>query len=307
MAVQEFSKAAEVDQVVTRWRRAMREKSMTLYATLHDGNPIAIEISGDGPTLLLPVNPHPVEGPQAEEMRKWGGDPEYGRSLVVGLQGAFRVVAFDYDGHNLRHPKPTTLTPDHVVRDLLTIADAAGAERFAYYGYSWLGMIGMQLALRSDQLTALVVGGFPPLDGPYVALLPFFEAVHAESGATPAEGETNDPTNPDRAKVTASRDATRQFVTLFQALQDFDDAAAQSRIRCPRLCFVGSQDRIDYGPRFGNVHVDLAAPFVERRDDLERYGWDVRVLDGLNHAQAMQPAQVVPLLLGWLPATCGST
>lgn len=39
---------------------------------LHDGSAIEIEIHGAGPALLLPVNPKPVEGPQAEEMRKYG-------------------------------------------------------------------------------------------------------------------------------------------------------------------------------------------------------------------------------------------
>lgn len=269
---------------------------MTIQATLHDGNPIAIDVFGVGPNILLPVNPHLVEGAKAEEMRKWGSDPAYGHSLVNGLSDSYRVVAFDYDGHNLSHPKPNTLTPDNVVCDILAIADAAGAERFAYYGYSWLGMIGMQLAIRSDRVSALIMGGFPPISGPYVELLPFFEAVHAESGAELKEGETNDPADPDNAKVTVPRDTTRQFVTLFQALQDFDDEAVQSRITCPRLCFVGSRDEINHGERWGNVHVSLAAPLIDRREELERLGWEVRVLEGLNHAQAMQVDQVVPII-----------
>ncbi len=35
-------------------------------AKLHDGSAIEIEVHGAGPTLLLPVNPRPVEGEQAE-------------------------------------------------------------------------------------------------------------------------------------------------------------------------------------------------------------------------------------------------
>jgi len=269
---------------------------MTFQATLHDGNTIAIEVSGTGPNLLLPVNPHPAEGPQADEMRKWGADPALGHSLVNGLNDSYRTIAFDYDTHNLSHPKPDTLTPDNVVRDVLAIADAAGADRFAYYGYSWLGMIGRQLAIRSDRLSALIMGGFPPIDGPYVELLPFFEAVHAQSGAQLEEGETNDPKDVDNLKVTLSKDTTRQFVTLFQALQAFDDEAVQSQIKCPRLCFVGSQDEIDYGKEWGDVHVSLAAPIINRRAELEQLGWDVRVLEGLDHAQAMQASQVVPII-----------
>ena len=119
-------------------------------AIFHDGSTIEIEIHGAGPTLLLPVNPQSVIGPQAEQMRKYGTDPALGQSLIKGLSDAFRVVAFDYEGQCLRRPKPDTLTPANTANDLLAVADAAEAERFAYYGYSWLAMIGLQLAIRTD-------------------------------------------------------------------------------------------------------------------------------------------------------------
>ena len=125
---------------------------MTFQATLHDGNTITIEVSGTGPNILLPVNPHPAEGPKAEEMRKWGADPALGHSLVNGLTDSYRVIAFDYDGHILSTPKPNTLTPDNVVRDFLAVADAVGADRFVYYGYSWLGIIGLQLAKTAEHM-----------------------------------------------------------------------------------------------------------------------------------------------------------
>ncbi|MEZ0070784.1 alpha/beta fold hydrolase [Planotetraspora sp. GP83] len=91
-----------------------------------------------------------------------------------------------------------------------------------------------------------------------------------------------------------------KFVTLYEALQRFDDRAAQSRITCPRLCFAGSADRIDYGPRWGNTQVDIAGPILEHRAELEGLGWDVRVLDGLDHMRAMQPDQVLPVIRPWL-------
>jgi hypothetical protein len=60
-----------------------------------------------------------------------------------------------------------------------------------------------------------------------------------------------------------SRGQTRQFVTLYQALQGFDDRAAQARIVCPRLCFVGSADEIWYDQHWGDVFVSLAGPIVQ--------------------------------------------
>jgi hypothetical protein len=108
-------------------------------------------------------------------------------------------------------------------------------------------------------------------------------------GAQPAEAD-------EWSTAGMSKGQTQQFVTLYQALQGFDDHAAQAQISCPRLCFVGSADEIEYGENWGNVFVSLAGPIIRERAQLEALGWGVRVLSGLDHMQAMQAAQVVPLL-----------
>ncbi len=273
-------------------------------AILHDGCTIEIEVHGDGPAVLLPVNPRPAEeGPQAEEMRKWGADPSLGHSLVAGLSEAFRVVAFDYEGHVLNAPKAETLDPDNVARDLLAVADAAGVAEFAYYGYSWLAMIGMQLAIRTDRLTALAMGGFPPVGGPYAEMLRVTDAAHrmaVEQQDAPPPAQPVEAGDWENVSVSTSPDQTRQYVTLYEALRRFDDRAAQRRITCPRLCFAGSADAIDYGPKWGDVRVDIAGPILERRAELEGLGWDVRVLDGLDHMRAMQADRVLPVIRPWL-------
>jgi pimeloyl-ACP methyl ester carboxylesterase len=282
-------------------------------ATLHDGSTVAVEVHGRGPTVLLAVNPQPVEGAQAEEMRRWGADPALGRSLIDGLSDAFRVVAFDYEGQVLQVPKPDTLTPANVARDLLTVADAVSADRFAYYGYSWLALAGLQLAIRTDRLTALVMGGFPPLGGPYEQMLRVTTATH-EMASSQRRTETTSPPSPSpsdeldwsQVEVSLTEPQTRQFVTLYQALQGFDDGAAQAQINCPRLCFVGSADEISYSERWGGVDVSLADPVVNRRAELEALGWHVRVLEGLDHIQAMQGMNVLPILRPWLVGTLGT-
>jgi len=286
----------------------MMEGTYMTDATLHDGSTIEIETHGAGPTLLLPVNPHPITGPQAETMRRWGADPALGHALIKGLSDAFRVVAFDYEGQCQRRPKPETLTPANVARDLLAVADAVGADRFAYYGYSWLALIGLQLAMRTDRLSALIMGGFPPLSGPYAAMLRVTTVAHemaVKAAAQTDEGAANqqpaiEAGDWSSVQVTVSPDQTRQFVTLYQALQGFDDRTAQAHITCPRLCFAGSADEIQYGPQWGDVLVSIAGPIIAERAELKRLGWEVRVLEGLDHLQAMQAKQVVPLLHSWL-------
>ena len=220
------------------------------------------------------------------------------------------------------------------------MADAAGADRFAYYGYSWLALAGLQLALRTDRLSALVMGGYPPLDGPYEEMLAVTRAGHeqaiaaAERRAAAAAGDVTRmssvaersapsvprPTHPAPApraapadfdpadfdwssvEMTLTEEQTRQYLTLYRELQGFDDRAIQDRLTIPRLCFAGSDDAIDYGENWGDVRVDLAGPLVRERSTLEGLGWQVAVLDGLDHTSAMQPDAVLPLIRPWLSA-----
>src|SRR4029434_11277504 len=151
--------------------------------------------------VLVPVNPRPVEGPQAEEMRKWGVDPALGRSLIDGLSDAFRVVAFDYEGHVLQVPKPDTLPPATMAGDLLAVVDGAGA--------------------------------YTPLDGPYAQRLQVTVATHEIAIATAASAPgTATPSQPPRepseepdwstAEMSLTEPQTRQFVTLYKALSGFE-------------------------------------------------------------------------------------
>lgn len=278
---------------------------------MHDGAVIDVEVSGDGPTILLPVNPVPVEGDRADEMRKWGVNPALGRTLIDSLNDRYRVIAFDYENHVIAHPKAATLTPENIAKDFLAVADAAGADRFAYYGYSWLSLSGLQLAIRSDRLTALIMGGFPPIDGPYSAMLAVTKATF-DLAAAPKDDTTSqswpdqddvkgtDDYDWDAAELTLNGDQTKQFLTLYEALEHFDDRAVQPRLTMPRLTFAGAKDYIDYSEKWGDVRVEIAGPLVNRRDDLTRYGWDTAVVDDADHTKAMQPENVLPIIVPWL-------
>jgi len=279
-------------------------------AILHDGSRIQVEIYGEGSAILLPVNPKPVQGAQADELRKWGVEPALGRILIEGLSDHYRIVAFDYEGHLQASPKPDTLTPDQVTADLLAVADVARAEQFTYYGYSWLAMVGLQLAIKTKRVSALIMGGFPPIDGPYKEMLSVTTATYKMSlsystaptldDAFASASSSPEDTDWSTVKVTMSEAQTKQYMTLYQQLSHFNDRSAQAQLTCPRLCFAGSQDRIEYGERWGDVLVDISGPLIHSRDKLITYGWEVHVLDGLDHTQAMQPANVIPLIRPWL-------
>lgn len=279
-----------------------------MIAVLHDGAELEFEVHGAGPDLLLPVNPAPAEeGPAAEQMRAWGADPALGHTLTHTLAEHFRVIAFDYENHVQAYPKADTLTAEAIATDFLAVADAAGCGEFAYYGYSWLALAGLQLAIRTDRLSALVMGGYPPIDGPYDAMLKVTLATYEQAKNPPAEQAEAVPGDWDSATMTLSEEQTRQFVTLYESLRDFDDRAVQDKITCPRLCVVGEADNIDYGPRWGNAHVAIGTPVIANRVELEQRGWQVEVLPGLDHMQAMQAKTILPVITPWLQTILRST
>jgi pimeloyl-ACP methyl ester carboxylesterase len=273
-------------------------------ARLHDGSPLQVEVLGDGPAVLLPVSTTAIEGEAAEQMRAWGADPNLGRTLATSLaDSGLWVLAADYEGHLAQHPKPRTLSASAVATDLLAIADAAGVDRFAFYGYSWLALAGLQLAIRTDRLTALAMGGFPPLGGPYGPMLTVTRAAHrmalANRDEQPAAAVVQ-PGDWDAVEVTQTPDQTQQYVTLYESLQDFDERAALDRLSVPRLAFAGAKDNITYGSNWDNAYVAIADPLQRHRDELTRRGWTVELIPDTDHISAMQAAKVLPILTPWL-------
>ncbi len=274
-------------------------------ARLHDNSALDVVVLGDGPAVLLPISTTVTEGEAAEQMRAWGADPSLGHTLATSLADAgLRVITADYEGHLAQHPKPSTLTALSVATDLLAIADSAGADRFAYYGYSWLALAGLQLAIRTDRLTALAMGGFPPLGGPYEPMLTVTRAAHrmalANRDKQPQPAIEVQPGDWDAVEVTQSPDQTQQYVTLYESIQDFDEDAALDRLRIPRLAFAGANDNITYGPQWQNAYVAIADPLKAHRDELIKRGWTVEVIPDTDHIGAMQAPQVLPILVPWL-------
>jgi pimeloyl-ACP methyl ester carboxylesterase len=281
----------------------------TVEVVLHDGSTIPVTLQGDGPAILLPVSLAPHTTAEAETLRQWGGDPDLGPNLINGLTPTNRVIAADYEAQRMAHPAPQTLTPGNIAKDLLAIADAAGVDRFAYYGYSWLALTGLQLALRTDRMRALAMGGFPPLDGPYRSMLAVTRAAHAMSveaavkPAGPVPVPEAEPGDWDSVSVRTTEAQTQQFVTLYEALQDFDDSAATLPAGLPKLAFAGAEDQIDYKPVWGGVRVAIGEPLAKHQAALTKAGWDVRVLPGLDHMGAMHSAVALPILTDWLQKT----
>jgi pimeloyl-ACP methyl ester carboxylesterase len=229
-----------------------------------NGDDLHYEVFGDGPALVLG---YPFGGPGLATV------DSLPQAFLERLTDTFRVIVVDYPrgvGHSAP-PAPDVMTADNVCTELLDIATAAGADTFAYWGYSWGGVVGLQLACRTDRLSALVVGGWPPIDAPYDDI----RAMTTHAAA--------DPSLPQEY-----RSLVQGWETFYGSLVHWDETAVAD-ITCPRLCYVGGDDVVvQHG-----VSVRLSDLVEARTSDLHRLGWTVEVIPGLDHEGAMTTAHTI--------------
>ncbi|RXZ82120.1 alpha/beta hydrolase [Paenibacillaceae bacterium] len=279
--------------------------------TLHDGSQLEVGLTGD-PTskvIMLPIAKKSVLGQEAEQLKLWGVDPERGRNFVDGLSDTFQVLYFDYEGHLFANPQPDLLTPENIAKDLLHIADEMKVATFSYYGYSWLALVGLQLAIRTNRMESLIMGGFPPYEGPYKEMLTvttktFEQALFNQNTSYDPFMENAKPEQIDWDNIQVQIDPkqTKQFFTMYNNLLDFDDKKIQEGLNFPKLTFAGQEDTIVYGENFGNVTVDIAGLLQKHEQVLREFGWNVMIMRGesMDHTKAMQPEAVLPLIKPWL-------
>ena len=257
-------------------------------AVAHDGSSIYFEVHGSGDRFLflgpgtaapraIPAAPGqpPLIAEVAETLAR------YKQAYIDALGSKFRLIFIEYPGNE---PKLYTLTPAAVARDYLAIADAAGAKEFAYAGFSWGCVAGLQLALRTDRMTALACGGFPVMDGIYEDMLTTTRAM--ASGPASLYGlEANSPEN------------GRQFLTYYEGLQSFDDRLIQDALDIPRLNWIGDQDLPTLN---GEPLTHMGQLIVRSRAELEAAGWDVKIIPGKNHLDGGAPDVQAAVIEEWL-------
>lgn len=200
------------------------------------------------------------------------------------LTDRYQVLLVDYPGiGGSRDIAPQDLTVERVCSDLLGVAGAAGFDRFAYWGYSWSGAVGLQLATRTDRLSALVIGGWPPLDGPYREIL------------AAARRKQPNP-EPSSLKILRSPAQYAQWIAYYESMQDWPERQAVTSISCPRMVYFGEEgDLIEAG-----IPVTIASNIRRHRGTLQDQGWTVHEVPGQGHGVCMVPELVVPAVRAFL-------
>jgi pimeloyl-ACP methyl ester carboxylesterase len=200
------------------------------------------------------------------------------RGYLDRLVDDYQVILIDYPSiGRSRDIAPEDLTAERVTQDLLSVASAAGFERFAYWGYSWSGAVGLQLASRTDRLAALVIGGWPALGGPYEEILraATIKLAHPE---------------PSSLVVLRSPAQYAQWLHFYRSVLAWRESDSVRAIRCPCMQQFGAAgDLIEAG-----VSVPIASRIRSQRSELESLGWTVNEIAGFGHEVAMKPELCVP-------------
>lgn len=87
-----------------------------------------------------------AEAPPLVMVGSLGSDHAMWNPVMGALARHFRVIRIDKRGHGASDAPPGDYTMERLGRDVLAVADAAGAPRFRYMGLSIGGMIGMWIA-----------------------------------------------------------------------------------------------------------------------------------------------------------------
>lgn len=212
-----------------------------------------------------------------------GEQPSVARFLA-GLCARYRVLVVDYPsvGRSATIP-PHEFTVDRVCSDMLAVADAAGFERFAWWGGTFGAVIGLLLATRTNRLTALVTAGWPPIGAPYDTML---------------RGTRISVLDPPASSRVILREPAQyaQWVTFYESFVGWPEAAAVAKIDCPRLVPFGA----DALTSVADLPLPLADLIRARRADLEKLGWEVVELPGQDAALILNPEALLPVVRPFL-------
>lgn len=240
--------------------------------TAADGTELWFATHGD------PLNPAIFLGPHFYASYS-PTDPTGTQQWIDGLSDDFFLVVADYPRGfgKTGNPLGMDFTPDVAAEEYARIADAAGIGQFGWVGYSYGGAMGVQVACRSGRVSALAVGGFPPLDAPFRDMV---EVTTRLAETTPASAGL-------------APELLWTSVGFYTPLLDWPEREEVAKLAMPRMAFMGSAD---VGVPTHGVNSPLAANLRAVAPELTAMGWQVEWLEGQDHMTAIEAAVSLPVV-----------
>ena len=238
---------------------------LSKQAEAADGTPIYFETYGE------PAKPAIFLGPHYYATRIQP-DESFSDDWISALAQDFFLIVADYPRGlgRTKNPQGLSFSPDIAAQEYVRIAAAAGVERFAWLGYSFGAAMGLQLACRTDRLTALAIGGFPPLNAPFKRMRDISQRMARAAPSLPAFIEPG---------------VLWTTVGFYSALVSWPERQEISKLMLPRLVYMGDRDEAQ-----GLVErVPLADLLRSAEWQLRDLGWKLVWLAGHDHISARRP------------------
>jgi 3-oxoadipate enol-lactonase/4-carboxymuconolactone decarboxylase len=172
--------------------------------------------------------------------------------VMPALMRHFRVLRFDKRGHGASDAPPGEYTIEALGRDVLAVADAAGAKRFSYAGISIGGMIGQWLGANAgDRIDRLVLSNTSAKSDPAIwadripkvragGTVAVVDAVLQRWFTERFIAHNDERYQTARATfIACDRDG---YVGCCAAIRDMDLSGCAPRIRVPTLVVTGTHD-----------------------------------------------------------------
>ena len=235
----------------------------------NQGTRIHYVVEGQGPPLLLH---HGLTG----SLESWN---DYG--YVDALKADYRLILMDARGHGASEKPhdPGLYDPQYRVGDVTAVLDDLNIERAHFFGYSYGGRVGLELAKWApERVRSMIIGGFGPKAQDPDKPSPVLEGLKAGTQGLLADYERYGPVPPEvRRRVLANdMEALTAVMTSHRPSLEAD----LSGMAMPFLVFVGERDRL-YPP--GEVEESF-----KRLPD-----GTVVTLPGLDHSQCIAKRRLV--------------
>lgn len=225
------------------------------YQIGFDGHRLAYRVAGRGPALVV-LNGY----------RRRQDLPQ-----LRLLRESWQVFQIDPLGYGFSDGVPG-YAGEALTRQVLTVLDRHGVDRFVIWGYSQRAGMAACVARATPRTAAIVGGGFALLD-------------------TPTAGEQR-----RLERVLRANHPSRAF---WQWFTQFDWAAELAAMHCPRLLYFGADDLGKQGRRLRRS-----------RKRLEACGVDVVEFEGLDHQTCSGDdeagsGRIIPTVVEWVGRRVG--
>ncbi len=253
----------------------------TQFATSTDGTRICYEVAGNGPAIVLLHG----GGQDRHVWRKAGWTDR--------LAARFCVIALDLrgNGESAKPIDPEAYSIDLLCDDILAVADAAHAQRFSLWGFSYGGNIGRYLAARSNRVEWFAMIGVsfgPSADDNFRGMIQEMQQRWKAIIDADRAGMLDVAQIPEKDQPAWRSGQVKVMLGWLSALLEWPPVEP-TEVRCPTLWVVGTANS---AAMQGIKHYE---------GKLDGTPVQVILVEGLTHAEELENVdQVLPALLKFM-------